>query len=129
MLLTFNGLPNSKSSTALNKLVPQFDKDNPLGFSNNQFVVRSFRNVRGIQFEEVTEFSLESLKSGDGLINIWDIGVSRAIIPALYRFSGHYSLNYMWLFIDLDEDLLKIIHTLNYSNCVCFPIIIIMSSC
>ena len=104
MLLTFNGL-NSKSSTALNKLVPQFDKDNPLGFSNNQFVVRSFSNVRGIQFEEVTEFSLESLKSGDGLINIWDIGVSRAIIPALYRFSGHYSLNYMWLFIDLDEDL------------------------
>ena len=105
MLLTFNGLPNSKSSTALNKLVPQFNRDNPLGFSNDQFVVHSFRNDCEMRFEEITDFSLESLKSGDGLMNIWDIGVSRAIIPALYRFSGHYSLNYMWLFIDLDHDL------------------------
>ena len=105
MLLTFIGLPDSKKSIALKKLVPHISNDyDEVHFSHNQFVVRDFHNNHEeMQYEDVA--SMTSLKSGNGLVNIWDIGVNRAIIPFLYRFSGHYSLNYMWLFIDLDNDL------------------------
>ena len=113
MLLTFIGVPDSKKSIgvpdkksiALKKLVPRIRNDyDRLSFSHNQFVVRDFHdNHAEMQFEGIT--SMRSLESGNRLVNIWDIGVNRAIIPFLYRFSGHYLLNYMWLFIDLDNDL------------------------
>ena len=113
MLLTFIGVPDSKKSIgvpdkksiALKKLIPHISNDyDRLSFSHNQFVVRDFHDKHAeMQFEDVA--SMKSLESGNGLVNIWDIGVNRAIIPFLYRFSGHYSLNYMWLFIDLDNDL------------------------
>ena len=104
MLLTFIGTPGSKKCVALNKLVPHISNDyDQLGFSHNQFVVRDFHNDHAeMQYEEVA--LMKSLKSGNRLMNIWNMGVNRAIIPFLYRFSGHYLLNYMWLFIDLDQD-------------------------
>ena len=105
MLLTFSDVPDSKKSIALKKLIPHISNDyDKLRFSHNQFVVRDFHdNHAEMQFDDIT--SMRSLESGNGLVNIWDMGVNRAIIPFLYRFSGHYSLNYMWLFIDLDNDL------------------------
>ena len=108
MLLTFSGLPDSKKSTALSKLIPLHDEHNSLGFSHNQFVASSFGSEQDVQYCSDTDISNlpeESLKSGIGVMNIWDIGVNRKIIPFLFQFSGHYSLNYMWLFVDLDRDL------------------------
>lgn len=54
--------------------------------------------------------SLErSLTTGVGLINVWDnIAVQRKVAPFLQCFSGHYSKNYVWLFINLDRDLSKL---------------------
>ena len=61
MLLTFIGLPDSKKSIALKKLVPHNDYDQ-LSFSHNQFVVRDFHNNHAeMQFEDVT--SMRSLES------------------------------------------------------------------
>ena len=108
MLLTFSGLPESKKSTALSKLVPLHDEHKSLGFSHNQFVASGFGSGQDVQYCSDTDISNlpeESLKSGIGLMNIWDIGVNRKIIPFLFQFSGHYSLNYMWLFVNLDRDL------------------------
>ena len=106
MLLTFSGLPNSKKSKALNKLAPIINNDNnPLGFSHDQFVVRGFGTTNEKQYTHVKSgFPIESLSSDNGLMNIWDLGVNRTIIPFLYRFSGHISRNYMLLFLDLDRD-------------------------
>ena len=106
MLLTFTGLPNSKKSKALNKLAPTVNNDsNLLGFSHDQFVVRGFGTANEKQYEHVKPgFPIESLSSENGLMNIWDIGVNRTIIPFLYRFCGHISRNYMLLFLDLERD-------------------------
>ena len=54
--------------------------------------------------------SLErSLTTGVGLINVWDnIAVQRKVAPFLQCFSGHYSKNYVWLFVNLDRDLSKL---------------------
>ena len=106
MLLTFSGLPNSKKSKALNKLAPTVNNDsNPLGFSHDQFVVRGFGTANEKEYEHVKPgFPIESLSSENGLMNIWDIGVNRTIIPFLYRFCGHISRNYMLLFLDLERD-------------------------
>ena len=54
--------------------------------------------------------SLErSLTTGVGLINVWDnIAVQRKVAPFLQCFSGHYSKNSVWLFINLDRDLSKL---------------------
>ena len=91
MLLTFIGVPKSKKSTALQKLVPHISNDyDRLDFSHNQFVIRDFHNNHAeMQFEDIT--SMRSLESGNGLVNIWDMGVNRAIIPFLYRFSGSHT--------------------------------------
>ena len=106
MLLTFSGLPNSKKSKALNKLAPTVNNDsNPIGFSHDQFVVRGFGTANEKEYEHVKPgFPIESLSSENGLMNIWDIGVNRTIIPFLYRFCGHISRNYMLLFLDLERD-------------------------
>ena len=111
MLLTFGGLPDTKKSAALSKLVPLHDEHNSLGFSHNQFVASSFDSEQDMQYcsyADISNLSKESLKSGIRMLNIWDIGVNRKIIPFLFQFSGHYSLNYMWLFVDLDRDLRKL---------------------
>ena len=111
MLLAFSGLPGSKKSTALSKLVQLQDEHNSLGFSHNEFVASGFGSEQDIQYcsyADINSLSVESLKSGIGMMNIWDLGVNRRIIPFLFQFSGHYSLNYMWLFVDLDRDLPKL---------------------
>ena len=53
-----------------------------------------------------SNFPVGSLQSDhNGLMNIWNISENKIIIPFSYQFSGNYTLNYMWLFIDLDDDL------------------------
>ena len=106
MLLTFNGLPDSKKSKALNKLAPVINNDhNPLGFSHDQFVVHGFGTAKEKQYTHVKPgFPIDSLSSDNGLMNIWDLGVNRTIIPFLYQFCGHISRNHMLLFLDLDRD-------------------------
>ena len=107
MLLTFSGLPGSKKSMALNKLLPIIKSDNnPLSFSHNQFVVRGFGTANEKEYALVKPgFPVESLGFDNGLMNIWDLGVNRTVMPFLYRFCGHISRNYMLLFHYLDRDI------------------------
>ena len=61
-----------------------------------------------LQDQQIISFE-RSLTTGIGLINVWDnIAVLRKIAPFLQCFSGHYSKNYAWLFVDLDRDLSKL---------------------
>ena len=107
MLLTFHGLPGSKKPTAFSKLAPHTNDENLPGFSHNEFVVSGFGPGNKMRYTNTAfddEF-VQSLKSGVGLMNVWDIGMNTIIVPFLHQFSGHFSLNYTWLFIDLDRDL------------------------
>ena len=107
MLLTFHGLPGSKKPTAFSKLAPHTNDENLPGFSHNELVVSGFGPGNEMRYTNTAfddEF-VQSLKSGVGLMNVWDIGMNTIIVPFLHQFSGHFSLNYTWLFIDLDRDL------------------------
>ena len=52
-----------------------------------------------------------SIPSGIALINVWDIGMNKAVYHFLPALWGHLDNSYLWLFLDLDRDLKDIYNT------------------
>ena len=47
----------------------------------------------------------KKIPNGLSLINIWDIGVNKAVFHFLPALWGHLHKSYLWLFLDIDEDI------------------------
>ena len=46
-----------------------------------------------------------SIPNGIALINVWDIGLNKAVFHFLSALWGHLDNSYVWLFLDLDRDM------------------------
>ena len=45
-----------------------------------------------------------SIPNGIALINVWDVGMNKAVFHFLPALRGHLDNSYLWLFLDLDRD-------------------------
>ena len=51
---------------------------------------------------------IETIPDGIALINIWDVAVNKTVYYFLTALQGHLYNSHMWLFLDLERDLLKL---------------------
>ena len=49
-----------------------------------------------------------AIANGIALINVWDIGMNKAVYHFLPALRGHLDNSYLWLFLDLDRDFNKL---------------------
>ena len=52
-----------------------------------------------------------SIPNGIALINVWDIGLNKAVFHFLSALWGHLDNSYVWLFLDLDRDMKELYTT------------------
>ena len=52
-----------------------------------------------------------SIPSGIALMNVWDIGMNKAVFHFLPALWGHLDNSYVWLFLDLDRDMKDLYNT------------------
>ena len=83
----------------------------------NDHLHKIFESIASDQQREPS--SLEATKwkrfipSGIAVINVWDIGMNKAVFHFLPALWGHLNNSYLWLFLDLDRDLKKLYNAPN----------------